>query len=766
MPSPLARCKSRRREARRRNVPYCTNPVVDYLLRHSYGQGGTVAVPTRDADSSQTSVIPVTGKFPAGVQDVLNRLVDVYAAWTPSRDGVPLEWCFLVGGPGNGKSEALRELAGALQVDLPLRVGGKPVPRTVPSTWPDQGAVVVPGLEIAFVNDASIPRQDAQGERRTGSLFLDLSDGVRQLFTDGSALVMFANVNRGILIEERRALDDIVTGELPSTAASAIIQWLADPRSHQDGSCIRVHTTVPLTSTSPYYGQLTVNLADNGAKHDVIVHAVFLDTLSLLEPTPGHDGVSIDFSASPPVAAHYEPFGGLSDSRLSRLATIAGDITDQAANTPHWEDGACRAEESGSVCEAHASCPFAQNARWLHDRQLREKFLDTLRAAELAGGRRLTYRDLLGHLGLALIGSPEPSWLRDEHPCRWVERTVREARSGNAQSVAELASHRIYANLFPVTDTAAWPRRRALAEPRAYRVVASTMRANHDAPRVRTFEHAFNLIDPARDTDSWGGLRATILDMVEAMHVSPPDSEIRKVEGWKDVAGCEIEQQLDAVVPGEILTESGRGQEALARAQLLRKWRAVLLLRHAGLALGWLPHKVVVQSWLAEHQAALGGRPPGDLRRGLNRLVLPAGDQLHLAPFRPRTMELGSTLPSNCVVVSLLEQDIRLELVADGDTLSAELRLITAEDGAAETVTRLPIDLRVAREALLNVDGPSGSFTEIGEAAFGRIERARAALASERYLASARLLLSGTAGRAWEIVPQTTSPSVFRIQQR
>ena len=72
--------------------------------------------------------------------------------------------------------------------------------------------------------------------------------------------------------------------------------------------------------------------------------------------------------------------------------------------------------------------------------------------------------------------------------------------------------------------------------------------------------------------------------------------------------------------------------------------------------------------------------------------------------------------------------------------------MTTAQGEAPETIARLPIDLRVAREALLNVDGPSGSFTEIGEAAFARIERARAALVSKRYLNSARVLLSSTAG--------------------
>ncbi|WP_203070550.1 hypothetical protein [Falsiroseomonas ponticola] len=616
------------------------------------------------------------------------------------------------------------------------------------------------------MNDASVPRQDAYGDRRTGSLFLDLRDGVHHLFKPGPALVVFANVNRGILVEECRVLDNLTRAEPATQAAAAIIRWLADPRAAPGESLVPVQTTVPLTAASPYYGQLAISVTDQGVTHDIIVHAVFLDTLSLLEPTPGHDGRSVNFSVLPAIPAPYEPLGGLSDDAGSRSGTIAGGITGQLADATHWDGAGCRENGSGSLCEAYDLCPFAQNARWLREQQLRDRFLDALRAAELAGGRRFTYRDLLGHLALAIIGTPAQSWLTDEHPCRWAERTVREARNGNAQSVAELASHRIYANLFPITDPAAWPKRRPLAEPRAYRVVASTMRAVHDAPRVRVFEQAFNLIDPARDTDSWGGLRPTILDIIEAMDVAPPADEIRSVEGWSDAASSEVERRLDAVVPGEVTADLGRGREGTGRAELLRKWRAVLLLRQAGLALGWLPYKSVVQSWLNEHQAALCNRPSGALRLGLNNLVLPSQAEFILAPFRPRTMELGRSLPANCVAVSLLARDLRLELVADGDTLSAELRLAAVQGGTAETVAKLPIDLRIAREALLNIDGPSGSFTEIGEAAFARIERARAALISGRYLASVRLLFSDAAGQAWEVVPPTSGVSPFRVQSR
>src|SRR5262245_55624284 len=93
---------------------YVINALVQWLLSHAYGQGGTVAVPT----TSGPSPVPLGG-FPPGIDDVLNRVSARHTAWTVSEEQV--DWCFLVGGPGNGKSEALRSLASRLNVTLPPR---------------------------------------------------------------------------------------------------------------------------------------------------------------------------------------------------------------------------------------------------------------------------------------------------------------------------------------------------------------------------------------------------------------------------------------------------------------------------------------------------------------------------------------------------------------------------------------------------------------------------------------------------------------------
>ena len=108
-------------------MSYTTNPFVKWLLARSYGQGGAVALPNSKSpgpDNDGVSV-PIT-RSPAGVQDVLDQLCNQCASW-PLPEGTDIGWCFLVGGPGNGKSEALRALAGALNIPLPLKILGEPV---------------------------------------------------------------------------------------------------------------------------------------------------------------------------------------------------------------------------------------------------------------------------------------------------------------------------------------------------------------------------------------------------------------------------------------------------------------------------------------------------------------------------------------------------------------------------------------------------------------------------------------------------------------
>jgi hypothetical protein len=88
-------------------------------------------------------------------------------------------------------------------------------------------------------------------------------------------------------------------------------------------------------------------------------------------------------------------------------------------------------------------------------------------------------------------------------------------------------------------------------------------------------------------------------------------------------------------------------------------------------------------------------------------------------------------------LVSVTVNDLGVVIVAQGDTLIAEVQMSRGRERQAPLVlAALVVDLAVAREAMLHAHGDRGSFTEIGYTAFARIERARASLISRARIKS------------------------------
>jgi hypothetical protein len=720
------------------------------------------------------------GRFSAGVQEVLDFLaLNRYPSWHPaSSSESDLHWCFLVGGPGNGKSEALRHLAGAV-LDNQARMyvlqqykPNDPVPRTVPPDWPNRAAHLVQGLEIAFINDASIPRQDALAKGQACSLFLDVSDAVIRLVTGATPVVLFANINRGVLVEEENAVNSgkIATGSVESEIASAVVRWLANPSiaTSPPAAPTRLEPVVAIDAAKPYYAQCRLPLRSSGFACDVVIHAIFLDVLSLLEPVPGGTKGAIDFSSSPPTVADYSPFGTFADGGAARENTIAGGVIELLLEDKHWNDGGCRDKAGGTHCESHDFCPFAQNIRWLRDIDLRRRFLDALRAAEIAAGRRLTYRDLLGHLSLAILGEPEKSWISGTHPCRWVQEKSQQLGQGSKTAAVNLTNHRIYSNIFPSPSPARW--KQSMARPRqgdtVYGPAIDRMVRGAETAQVGAFDGAFNELDPARDTDSWGGLRGQVLDVIESLDLELPSLQIARWSMLPASVHGQIEAALDTAIRDEIAIEESQGKrEPSTRAKLLRKWRAALLLRQVGLALGHLAFGQALLSWLAEQENSIRSAAPLQVGKGIQNLLLrvPAGGEFMLAPFRPRTNALED-LPQNTFLVPVSANDLRVEIVARGDILTAEVQMIRPkEKRAVEVLASIVIDLAIAREAILHSTEGASSFTEIPDSAFARIERARASLIGRERMGAATVYFTSEAGVLYRIVANPVGPAPLRV---
>jgi hypothetical protein len=567
-------------------------------------------------------------------------------------------------------------------------------------------------------------------------------------------VALFASVNRGILVEETRGLEGqhAALNTPEGKLASELVRWLAKPPAESVLGNGSIETTVGVAPLAPQYGQCKLTLPGN---RRIVIHAIFLDVLSLLEPRPGEGQPVVDFSSAPPLVASYRTLGSLRSMHVSRDETTAGRLVKEFMQDDKWLGGGCRDPATGEACEAFPTCPFAQNASWLRHDSLRQRFLDAMRAAEIAAGRRFTYRDLLGHVSLALLGQPEEAWLGGTSPCKWSSQQKQHAAEGKKQSAVALQFHRLYVNLFGsgLAESKLFSER-AVGVDSVFGAVKARRERSGEATRIQSFERAFQDIDPACDTDPWDGMRGKALDAVESLDVQSPSEQLSQWPGIPAETLCKIEFDLDHLLREEIISELTNGSRPSARrVRALRRWRSTLMLRQVGLALGNLNFGTAIHAWLAEQENALCSGPRMKLGDGLANLIIPlqVNQRAFLAPFRPRTFCL-SQLPPDTVLVSVATTDLVVVVRPQGDTLVAEVQLSRArERKAPQTLAGLVIDLAVAREALLHGDGDVRSFTEIGYTAFARIERARASLISRARLRTMPAYFTDPAGQPFRV---------------
>lgn len=688
-------------------------PIVDWLHERSFGGREAVAVP-----GDRVAAGP-RGPYPAGVEDLLAHIAGSYAEEAPGVD----QWGFLVGGPGNGKSEALRDLARRL--GLPEHAPG-PAGKA-----PREISGVVGGTLARLVNDASIPRDDRPAE---GSLHRDLAEAFAAAGS-GSPVLFFANVNRGVLVGERAPppVDE------PAGLAASCLGWLEE-------SATGLAAADPGTS---YYARRKF---DTGSR-EVVVHVLSLDATSLFEAPPGAGAQALDFSGGDePLVAPYVPFGMVRALPGARAASAASALVAAVSDPAAWLGDGC------AGCAAKSLCPFRANARWLADAELRERFLEAGRGAEIAAGRRTTYRDLLGVLATAILGRPEPAW-REVHPCDWARSL---AASATPSAIGHLAGHRIYAALFPAPapNARTWRRRGAgrIGAADLYNAVIAQFGADQSAARAAPLDAGFRVVDPASSLDGWEGSREVVLESAEAMHVEGPVGRLVALHRLPSATVCDLDETLDNIVRAALTEQPESRQAARQREPQIRQWRSALLHRHAGLAGGWLGDLAAIQAWLGAQLAALDGSGQSLLHEGLRRLVAPTGVSLKLALFRPRTRSFDGPLPPSTVLVFKASSELSAELRAVKDGLQFILRAST--DGRA--AASIPVDLDLAREAALLADGAQG-FTDLPDQAIARIERVQASLLARVRQARGRLPLHITddEGRLFAVRP--AGPSLMLV---
>lgn len=274
----------------------------------------------------------------------------------------------LVGGPGNGKTEAVE--ATIEELDEALGCGGRlvtslsgffrppsgiPVPRLVAI---EAGQLACPprDLKIDVVQDASVGRE---GERSPPSLLVEELNRALATTSPGAYLCC---VNRGVL-------DDAMI-------------YAIDTRSRQSQDFLEtVVRAVSLAPDAPSCWPLDGFPA---------VAVWPMDAESLIEPTEG---------------------GGIAP---------AVAILQRALDADKWQDA--------RTCAAGDACPFCNSRRILASSRETGSLLRMLRWFELGTSRRWAFRDLFSLISYLLAGSGAGQKNAPADPCLWAANLVNADR--------------------------------------------------------------------------------------------------------------------------------------------------------------------------------------------------------------------------------------------------------------------------------------------------------------------------------------------------
>lgn len=329
--------------------------------------------------------------------DRLKAWVDAVVSGEPSTPRVVL----LVGGPGNGKTEAvevtLRHLGNRLGLEQEL------VKRILPMFHPAGGRVVprLSAVELASISRQHLPFtleivQDAsvadslQPRKSPGELLLTEIERANS----NPAVIYLSCVNRGIL-------DDALI--------MAIDQGLDETRKLLEAIVSAVGMSPLAPSCWPLGGYPSVAIWP-------------MDIESLLVPAD-------DKSTSPAL-------------ELLSVATESGK----------WP-------KSGE-CAAGDRCPFCKGRELLSSEPHRGSFIKILRWYELATGKRWSFRDLFSLTSYVLAGEPAPEGEPQNDPCAWAARQVEYLSATKARpDAARLrVPYALVASQYPHAMFGSWPR--------------------------------------------------------------------------------------------------------------------------------------------------------------------------------------------------------------------------------------------------------------------------------------------------------------------
>ncbi|WDJ83438.1 hypothetical protein JH274_09620 [Xanthomonas campestris pv. incanae] len=314
-----------------------------------------------------------------GKELLRTRLISRLEAWAQeAASGAPgtPRILLLVGGPGNGKTEAIEHTINCL--DEGLAAKGKLIESLSEAFHPPAGKAVARVVDVDAGNLAAAPRQmqlsivqDASATaghegRPAPELLVEELLGLLDSSTSGRYYLCC--VNRGVL-------DDALIHALDHGLGQARDLLEAVTRS------------VSLSSTAPSCWPL-------GDFPEVAVWPMDVESL-LVSPGDG-------------------------------LPSPASTLLAYATSPTHWP--------GAGECPAGDDCPFCHSQRLLAREEPRIALRQILRWYELASGKRWSFRDLFSLVSYLLAGSRPAGQEQQGAPCQWAAYLMEQDRTGEQAS--------------------------------------------------------------------------------------------------------------------------------------------------------------------------------------------------------------------------------------------------------------------------------------------------------------------------------------------
>lgn len=543
-------------------MPQNRNPWVAELLSwHGHDRGG-VRVPFSGSN-------PLRSTIETGLILRLRTLAHSIA----SGDSAAPRWIFLIGGPGNGKSETVEDFLRVL--DGELGMGGDLV-RFLESEFNPhpllKRRVVVEASDVATAPGAFTSRvgrlmviQDATAtDDALGDAARQLVNDVADLLTsrEDSLPVFLACTNRGLLA---RALKDAYNSWGSSSPVTELLASLIK------ASSLGVDA---LSNHRPSCWPLQAN-------RKVACWPLDLESL-LVAP-------------------------GTTPAPAERIFSVATEVN-------NWE-----VSNSCADCDSNNVCPYRQNASWLRNAPNLVSLTRFLRRGELATGQRWNFRTTFS-LAAELIVGQWGDFEGADFPCDWVHAQAAQLSSPIPEAKVRAASSllaRLYPHaLFP--DSLLKPTLRAHSEQantwlnqETSRAIVETLSLDETGsskPIRDLLSSDYGRLDPASytPTDPDHDLRKIENDYSQSVELG--NDTVRRA-GFAAVEDIMLGLMERAEAEWDML---GRDMAKASRVvHLLRRIASVIVKRTVGIRLGYHSY----QEYLEDYEAALRDRAR------LNRVV-------------------------------------------------------------------------------------------------------------------------------------------------